>query len=272
MRSPFPGVDPYIEISHLWEDFQQKLIGEIELTLSDRVPDRYTVRTGERCYVALAHAEDEDEKRAFLPDVAVASTRRAGRTTRKPKESACGAAQTKLGPVMMDALVKAEYRESYLEIRQPNPEHKLVTGIEVLSPSNKRHATKGWRLYYRKRLAYLSGHANFVEIDLLRRGRRMPMVSPWPDSPYYLLVCRKKQAPRCSVWPAYFTEPLPPIQVPLVPPDRDISLDLQPLVEAIYARSRYHHDIDYRRPLDPPLSAREQSWFEEQLGSAADGS
>ena len=50
--------------------------------------------------------------------------------------------------------------------------------------------------HHRKRLAFLSGYANFVEIDLLRRGRRMPMVSPWPDSPYYLLVCRKKRAPR----------------------------------------------------------------------------
>ena len=45
----------------------------------------------------------------------------------------------------------------------------------------------------------------------MMKGRRMPMVSDWPDSPYYLLVCRKKQAPRCSVWPAFFTEPLPPI-------------------------------------------------------------
>src|SRR5262249_49213270 len=146
-----------------------------------------------------------------------------------------------------------------------DPERKLVTGIEVLSPSNKRPNTKGWRLYHRKRLAFLSGYANFVEIDLLRRGRRMPMVSAWPDSPYYLLVCRKKQAPRCSGWPAFFTRPLPLIRIPLLPPDPDISLDLQPMVEAIYARSRYERDIDYRQPLQPPLSPPEQAWLEEQL-------
>jgi hypothetical protein len=130
-----------------------------------------------------------------------------------------------------------------------------VTGIEVLSPSNKRYGTKGWRLYYRKRLAFLSGYANLVELDLLRQGRRMPMSSPWPDSTYYWLVCRKKQSSRCSVWPASHSERLPPIPIPLLAPDPDISLDLQPLVEAIYSRSRYDRDIDYRRSFDPPLSA-----------------
>jgi hypothetical protein len=235
-------MDPYIEVSHLWEDFHHDLIGEIKGSLAGRLPDRYVLRAGERSYVAVTL--DDEEERSWLPDVAVAS---------RPS------------PVMMRALVKAEYREPFLEIRQVEPEHKLVTAIEILSPSNKRANTKGWRLYYRKRLAFLSGHANFVEIDLLRRGRRMPMVSRWPDSPYYLLVCRKKQAPRCAVWPAYFYEPLPPIPIPLLPPDADIMLDLQPLVAAIYTRSRYERDIDYGQPLQPPLSSDEAAWLEEQL-------
>jgi hypothetical protein len=165
----------------------------------------------------------------------------------------------------MRALVKAEFREAFLEIRQVDPEQKLITGIEILSPSNKRPNTRGWRLYTRKRLAFLSGYANFVEIDLLRGGRRMPMASPWPDSPYYLLVCRKKQSHRCSVWPCYLTEPLPPIPIPLAPPDPDISLDIQPFVHAIYARSRYERDIDYRQPIHPPLSPAEAAWLEERL-------
>ena len=260
MRSPFPGMDPYIEVSHLWEDFHGKLIGEMERALSALVPDRYVVRTGERSYVALAQSHDEGDEHSFLSDVAVASSGRSRQAKRKSKGSdAAPAAKGEQGPVVMRALVKAEYRESFLEIRQVQPEHKLVTGIEVLSPSNKRPGTKGWRLYYRKRVAYLSGCANLVEIDLLRRGQRMPMASAWPDSPYYLLVCRKEHAPRCSVWPAYFREALPSLPVPLLPPDPDISLDLQPLIEAIYARSRYERDIDYHRPLNPPLNSADQA-------------
>jgi hypothetical protein len=266
MASPFPGMDPYIEACHLFEDFHMHLIDEIYRALSEVLPDRYVVRSGERSYLALVESDEEEERRSFLPDVAVASRRGSSKARGKPKGSpAASAVQSEPGAVVMRALVKAEYREPYLEIRQVDPERKLVTGIEVLSPLNKRPNTKGWRLYHRKRVAFLSGYANFVEIDLLRRGRRMPMVSRWPDSPYYLLVCRKKQAPRCSVWPAHFSEPLPPIPIPLAPPDADISLNLQPFVEAVYARSRYEGDIDYRQPLNPPLSEGEAAWLEERL-------
>jgi hypothetical protein len=138
MRSPFPGMDPYIEASHLWEDFHNKLIGEIERALSARVPDRYVVRTGERSYVALAQLDNEGEERAFLPDVAVTSSRGPAKAGRKSKGSARNTARDEPGAVTMRALVKADYREPYLEIRQVDPEHKLITGIEILSPSNKR--------------------------------------------------------------------------------------------------------------------------------------
>ena len=267
MRSPFPGMDPYIEASHLWEDFHHDLISEIKGSLASRLPDRYVVRAGERSYVALVESGDDEEKHAFLPDVTVATRPGSAKPARKSKRtSAAPAAQGEAGPVRMRALVTTEYREAFLEIRQVDPEHKVVTGIEVVSPSNKRPGTKGWRLYYRKRRAFLSGHAaNFVEIDLVRRGRRLPMASAWPDSPYYLLVCRKREAPRCSVWPAFFDQPLPPIPIPLAPPDPDITLSLQPLMEAVYARSHYDRDIDYRRPLDPPLTADQAAWLEDRL-------
>lgn len=266
MRSPFPGMDPYIEARHLFEDFHNHLIDEIYRALAAILPDRYVVRTPERSYVALAQAEGGDLPSYFVPDVAVASRRAPKKFARKPKASApATVAQTASTPVLMRALVKSAYREPFIEIRQGDAEHKLVTGIEVLSPSNKRPNTKGWRLYQRKRLSFLSGFANLVEIDLLRGGRRMPMVSPWPDSPYYLLVCRKKQSNQCAAYPAFFTEPLPPIPIPLTPPDADIILDIQPFVEAIYARSRYERDIDYRQPLNPPLTPPEQAWLEERL-------
>jgi hypothetical protein len=155
---------------------------------------------------------------------------------------------------LMQAMFELEYREVFLEIHQTDPERRLVTSIELLSPSNKRPGTKGWRLYNRKRQVYLRGRANFVELDLLRRGRRMPMGGRWPDSPYYLLVCRQEEAPNCTVWPAYFRRSMSSLSIPLAAPDPDITLLIQSLVDAVYARSHYDRDLNYRQPLRPPLS------------------
>lgn len=259
MRSPFPGMDPYIEACGLWEDFHHNLITEIQGAISALLPERYVVRAGERSYVVLSARNGEEE---FLtqPDVGVSQLAGAGRSGEPATATTTAVLETAAGqpaPISMRALVGTEYCEGFLEIREVHPERKLVTCIEALSPSNKRAGTPGWFQYTRKRQAYLEGAANFVEIDLLRGGRRMPMADDWPDSPYYLLVCRKPEAPRCTVWHGHYLRPLPPIPIPLASPDPDITLALQPLVEAVYARSRYDRDIDYRRPLDPPLSPAE---------------
>src|SRR5579884_1150085 len=237
MRSPFPGMDPYIEGSGVWEDFHHDLITEIKGAISAVLPERYVVRAGERSYVVLSARNGEDE---FLtqPDVGVAQLRNSAQLTQSAAPSTAAvleAPQSEPGPVRMRALIETEYREGFLEIRELSPQRKLITCIEVLSPSNKRPGTPGWFQYTRKRQAYLEGAANFVEIDLLRGGRRMPMEDEWPDSPYYVLVCRKPEAPQCMVWPAHFVRPLPALNVPLAPPDADLSVPLQPLVEAVYA-------------------------------------
>lgn len=54
-------------------------------------------------------------------------------------------------------------------------------------------------------------------------------------------------------------------RLPLAKPDPDVLLDLQPMIDAIYQRSRYERSIDYRQPLTPPLDARETAWLEQQL-------
>ncbi|HEV3006783.1 MAG TPA: DUF4058 family protein [Pirellulales bacterium] len=227
MRSPFPGMDPYIEALDLWEDFHHNFITEIQGAVSAVLPEKYVVRAGGRSYVVLSAHNGDDE---FLT---------------RPDET--------------------EYREGFLEIRELQPERKLVTCIEVLSPSNKRAGTPGWHQYLRKRQAYLEGAAHFVEIDLLRAGRRMHMHDDWPNSPNNLLVSRMHEAPHCTVWPAHYLRPLPPIPIPLAPPDPDISLALQPLIQSVYARSRHRlrqatrparqsHQMTTRHPASLSLS------------------
>jgi hypothetical protein len=261
MNSPFPGMDPFIEACGLWEDFHPKLIGEIERTLAAAVPEKYSVNLGERSYIALFGSQGKDFK-PFLPDVGVTApaSELAG-----PHTSTAVAEATDTEAVSMEAFVALEFRETFIEIHERELEKRLVTCIEVLSPSNKRRGSKGRKLYLRKRNALLLGTASLVELDLLRGGQRMPMMTPWPESPYVLLVGREFRAPRCKVWPAHFRKPLPVLPIPLASPDADVRLDLQPLLAAIYARSRYGRDLDYSRPLQPAFTDDESAWLAEQL-------
>lgn len=267
MQSPFPGMDPYIESGSMWEDFHQKLIGEIETALAASVPERYVVRLGERTYVVLATADEAGIKRHMTQaDVTVSLVRResappepGGVAILEPQSEAA------TEPVEMTGLVEVEFREAFVEIYELEPKRRLVTSVEVLSPSNKRRDTTGWIRYQRKRQAHLEGNANLVEIDLLRGGQRMPMEDQWPNSPYYVLVCRREKAPVCTVWPAHYTLPLPEISVPLAPPDPDVSLELQGMVDEIYKRSRYHLDIEYDRPCKPRLGEAGEQWLAERL-------
>ncbi len=164
----------------------------------------------------------------------------------------------------MRAFVQEEHRETFVEIYEASEGQRLVTSIEVLSPSNKRPGTEGWELYQRKRQALLLGNVNLMEIDLLRGGQRMPMLDPWPDSPYTLLVARAGTQ-LCRVWRAHYRRQLPVIPVPLAKPDSEIALEIQPMIDEIYQRFRYSRSIDYNKPLTPPLDAAETGWLKRQL-------
>jgi hypothetical protein len=268
VKSPFPGMDPYIEDRGLWADFHTKLIGEIERRLAELVPERYFVRVGERSYVVLA-GTDGKEERSFYPDVSVADQGHRRGAAKAGRRAAVAEPEAEDAAVTMRAFIDEHFRETFIDILEAGPEVRLVTSIEVLSPSNKRPGTEGWEQYLRKRNALLLGSANLVEIDLLRGGRRMPMVEPWPDSPYYVLVGRQSRVPYCRVWPVHFHQPLPEIPVPLASPDPDVRLALQPLIEAVYERSRYARAIDYGKPLDPPLAPEQAAWLQGRLRGKA---
>jgi hypothetical protein len=262
VKSPFPGMDPYIEACGLWGDFHSHLIEKIGEKLADLAPENYLVRTGERSYVALVESEGK-KFHSFLPDVSFTAAR--GRK-KGPKRGGAALADpvSETEPVTMRALIQEEHREAFIEIYEASPGNRLVTSIEVLSPSNKRAGTDGWELYQRKRQSLLLGDASLVEIDLLRGGQRMPMIDPWPDSPYTLLVARAR-AQLCRVWRAHYRRPLPVIPVPLAKQDSDIPLELQPMIDEIYKRFRYPRSINYGKPLNPPLDAVETGWLKRQM-------
>ena len=259
MPSPFPGMDPYIEASGLWEVFHQTLIIYISNELADTVPERYVVRPGERSYMLLIESEGK-EKSPFLPDVNVLTPRGRKKGGKKGAVAeAEPAARDK--PHLLRPFIEEEHREAFIEIYETDPETRLVTALEVLSPSNKRPGTAGWELYQRKRQSLLLGMGSLVELDLLRGGRRMPMLDPWPDSPYTLMVSRARKPRTCQVWEGHFQRPLPPVPIPLTKPDPDLELNVQPLLDTIYRRFRYEQTINYSKELTPPLSPEEAAWW-----------
>lgn len=262
MKSPFPGMDPYIEARGLWEDFHSHLVEKIADALAEAVPERYSVQTGVRSYVALVE-EGGKTDHLFKPDVGVSTLARLEPGAQASTLTALAAAEPE--PVPIRPFVGEEFREKFVEIHEADPEYRLVTSVEVLSPSNKRRGSPGWAEYQRKRQALLLGAANLVEIDLLRGGSRMPMLDPWPSSPFTLFVYRKGVIPKSLAWRASFDRPLPVIPVPLDEPDADIPLHLQPLIDGIYQRYRYRTRIDYSKPLKPPLNAEETAWLQEQI-------
>jgi hypothetical protein len=269
MKSPFPGMDPYIEACGLWEDFHSHLIEQIAERLADVAPERYLVRTGERSYVVMLEGQGTTH-RPILPDVGVTVRTSGKKPGRKSGGTAVADAPGDFAPITMRAFVEEAHREAFVEIREAAPKQRLVTCIEVLSPTNKRPGSAGWELYQRKRQSLLLGGVHLLEIDLLRGGQRMPMLDPWPTTPYTVLLARAHKPDACRVWPISMQHRLPPIAVPLAKPDADLALDLQSMVDSIYRRYRYASSIDYGKPLTPSLGPKEATWFQKRLRSRHD--
>jgi hypothetical protein len=255
MKSPFPGMDPFIEARRLWSDFHARFIVELHRTLNATLPPRYEALVEERTYLDVVESIEESRlTKTIRPDVRI-DKHSNGQVEPWP----AGGGQALLTvPVVMHPNLDVDERESFIEVYDSAQGDRVVTCIEALSPSNKRPSSSGWGEFERKRQYMFRGAANFVEIDLLRGGRRRAMREVWPNSPYYVLVMRKEQAPRCAVFPAFSTQRLPTVPIPLADSDPDILCDLQAVVDAVLASSRYDRRLRYEEPIEPPLSRDEQ--------------
>lgn len=161
-------------------------------------------------------------------------------------------------------VIREPIRHLTVEIRGADDD-RLVTAIEVLSPTNKRG--DGWEEYRAKREQILRSTAHLIEIDLLRTGRRVPMRKPLPARPYFVLLGRAEQRPFTDVWPLGLKEPLPTFPVPLLAGDADISHDLQEAVTSVYDTFHYARTIDYSHPPEIPLPPEDVAWAEERLST-----
>jgi len=135
---------------------------------------------------------------------------------------------------------------------------RLVTLIEILSPSKKRG--KGYDEYVAKRQRVLLSTTHLQEIDLLRNGQRAPLRQPLPPSSYFIFLSRYEKRPMTDIWQIALNQSLPVVPIPLLPSDKDVTLDLQLALTTIYDSVGYDLVLNYTKPPDVPLEEKAAQW------------
>ena len=252
MKSPFPGMDPFLESR--WSDVHSTLIACAREAINRLLPPGLVARTEMRTVIAT----DDDDQRDISPDVSVI------------ERESVAAPPTALATTVAIAdqvcvqLPQREQKQRYLEIRDAGTGGAVVTVIEFISPTNKRSGS-GLRKYRQKQQECRDGHVNLVEIDLTRRGKRsliMPIILLMPQSrtTYQAWVSRATEPENGWAYCLPLSKRLAAIPIPLRPSDSDVLLDLQPLVDHVYESGRYSVDIDYTETLEPPFSTSDAEW------------
>ncbi|MCP5101483.1 MAG: DUF4058 family protein [Chloroflexi bacterium] len=236
MPSPFPGMDPYLE-GHRWVSFHIELSVEMRRQLSPKLRPKYHVLAMER-FITESPESIDVAQRSIYPDTAVIHETTPVWTTPKTPQS-----------VQVATLMPQEIPHVVLEIFTVDKK-ELVTSIELLSPSNKRG--KGYRDYLEKRYAILESRVHLVEIDLLRRGHRVPMETTLPAAPYYIFLSHAAKRPILDVWPIQMNSTLPSIPIPLLEDDT-VTLNFQAAFNAVYDSVGYDEVVDYSQLPDQPL-------------------
>jgi hypothetical protein len=251
-------MDPYLEQS--WGDVQHTLIATARAGLKEELPRDLVARVDERTFVEPT----EGEGRNIVPDVRVVERPH----PRVPKRRASnGIAVSE--PLVIVLNQSEPLRQGFIEIIDIKSGHRVVTVIEVLSPSNKK-AGPGRELYVKKQEELREGGVSLVEIDLLRGGTRVLAV-PFdriPEgrrTPYAVCSRRGWKSFEFEFFPIPLRERLPVIPIPLRRDDPDAVLDLQVLIDGCYETGRYDDDIDYREEPEPPLSGDDARWADALL-------
>lgn len=253
MPSPFPGVDPYLENLDLWPEVHHRLITAIAIAIAPSIRPKYRVAIEKRTYFS----EPEESLTVTIPDVSVYSTpsvaNPASSTTMLQKSSE---------PITVNLPMPEETREGYLEIREVGT-GDVITVIEIISPKNKRSG-KGRETYERKRQKVLLSSTHLIEIDLLRRGKPMP-VQGKIQGDYRILVSREERRPRAHLYAFTVREEIPSFPLPLQSGETSVQVELQTLFSDVYDQAGFDLAVDYTQPSEPPLKGENAVWADALL-------
>jgi len=259
MPSPFPGMDPWLEGAAVWPGFHEKLIVKTVEIMQPELRSRgYYIDIGERVWLA-------EPGRGVVPDDVILENPARSTSSSSPSDAGVTLAE----PVRV-ARSEVEVREGYLEIYDSR-RHEVVTGLEYLSPTNKRNI-EGRKLYRRKQQEMRESNINLVEIDFHRRGPHVLDIPedvveahrPW----HYLVNLVRRDTDEYQFYPIQLRDPLPTIRIPLRSGDDDAHLNLQDVFNRSYDIGPYPERLDYSAPPPPPeLTPDDAAWVDELLKS-----
>lgn len=261
MHLIFPGMDPYLENPAIFRGIHSRMIVYLADQIAARVRPRYAASVGERVYVESGW---DWKGHAIIPDAWVGP---AG--FRHDDDNGGGvavAASLEVDEANIMEVPDLEIHEPFIEILDRESNMRVVTIIELVSPSNK-YAGPGRDSYLAKQREVRYSDIHLVEIDLLRRGPHVLAVSEAQVAgrfDYDALVCvHRAHSLRVEVYPRTLQQRLPCIAIPLAGKDPDVPLDIRAALEQAYDAGSYDQRIDYSQPCQPPLSAEMQAWANE---------
>ncbi|NJK75148.1 MAG: DUF4058 family protein [Oscillatoriales cyanobacterium RU_3_3] len=255
MPSPFPGMNPYLENPEFWPEVHHRLISAIADNIEPNLSQQYRVAIEKRTYTIGA----EDAIDISIPDVSIV----AGSTTDRARSGAVMTLPPLTEAVTVTLPMPQEFREAYLEIREIVT-GRVVTVIEILSPANKR-AGIGRNAYLDKREKVLATRTHLVEIDLLRNGKKMPIITEVSPTNYSILIARESLRPQAQLYAFSIRNEIPILTLPLQSGDTEPELNLQNLLLEIYDRARFDLTFDYSQEPLPPLKEEDRIWADTLL-------
>jgi hypothetical protein len=250
-------MDPYLE--QYWGDVHETMIIHSRAAIQKQLPPELVARVGERVFVEPS----QDRPRNIVPDVRVVQS---GHRAQPVAWSGNGVSLAE--PLVIDLGQDEPVTQAYIEIIDLKSGRRVVTVIEILSPSNKVQGA-GRVSYLKKQEELRAGNVSLVEIDLIRAGSRVSTV-PFdriPEghrTPYAVYARRGWQPEKIEYYRVPLRERLPAIRIPLRQSDPDVALDLQAQLNQCYEEGRYD-DIDYRDEPDPALEPDDARWADELL-------
>jgi len=257
MPSPFPGMNPYLENPKMWQQVHKRLIVEIANAMNPKIRPKYRIEIEERVYET--NPSDGDSLLVGIPDDVVVQT--AAKSSPYP-ESNVAVAPPLSQPIKVTLSLPTTVKEWYLEVKEV-ASGEVITAIEILSPKNKA-AGEGRKSYQSKRQKVLTSLTNLIEIDLLRRGKKM-VADIALKSDYHILVSRSRDRPQADLYAFNLQDPIPSIPLPLAEGEIEPTIDLQELLNSVYDCGSYDLVIDYKNEPIIPLAKGDRSWADELL-------